>query len=186
MEHGIVVLVREYAMLAVGLKVRAHLRHASQLWRAAAAASRVRCSRRNRCTHGTARHVCTRTSTARTRRISAVNCAHIRLYHQIIQYSVLWQKWVHSKCSGIKGSMYKVMKTWGCVNPVTGTGRTSLDIGVNANLDLVDKCLFRWHLVCLYVCVCVCVCVRVRVNCEVTNLSKYGTRGRPLLCTGLL
>jgi len=40
------------------------------------------------------------------------------------------QKWVHRKCSGIKGSMYKVMKTFvcrGCVNPVTGTGRTSVD-----------------------------------------------------------
>jgi len=35
------------------------------------------------------------------------------------------QKWVHRKCSGIKGSMYKVMKTIvcrGCVNPVTSTG----------------------------------------------------------------
>jgi len=30
------------------------------------------------------------------------------------------QKWVHRKCNGIKGSMYKVMKTFvcrGCVNP---------------------------------------------------------------------
>jgi len=38
--------------------------------------------------------------------------------------------------------MYKVMKTFvcrGCVNPVTGTGRTSVDIGVSANLVLVDK-----------------------------------------------
>jgi len=25
------------------------------------------------------------------------------------------------------------------VNPVTGTGRTSVDIGVNANLDLMDE-----------------------------------------------
>jgi len=52
------------------------------------------------------------------------------------------QKWVHRKCSGIKGSMYKVMKIFvcrGCVNPVTGTGYTSVDIGVNAKLDLVDK-----------------------------------------------
>jgi len=34
------------------------------------------------------------------------------------------------------------MKTFvciGCMNPVTGTGCTSLDIGVNANLELVDK-----------------------------------------------
>jgi len=38
--------------------------------------------------------------------------------------------------------MYKVMKTFicrGCVNPVTGKGRTSVDIGVSANLELVDK-----------------------------------------------
>jgi len=38
--------------------------------------------------------------------------------------------------------MYKVMKTFicrGCVNPVTSTGCTSVDIGVNASLELVDK-----------------------------------------------
>jgi len=38
--------------------------------------------------------------------------------------------------------MYKVMKTFicrGCVIPVTSTGRTSVDIGVNANLEIVDK-----------------------------------------------
>jgi len=39
-----------------------------------------------------------------------------------IQYSN-YQKRVHRKCSGIKGSMHKVMKTFlcrGCVNTVTG------------------------------------------------------------------
>jgi len=42
--------------------------------------------------------------------------------------------------------MYKVMKTFvcrGCVNPVTNQYRmyicTSMNIGVNANLELVDK-----------------------------------------------
>ena len=38
--------------------------------------------------------------------------------------------------------MYKVMKTFvyrGCVNPVTSTEHPSVDIGVNANLELVDK-----------------------------------------------
>jgi len=38
--------------------------------------------------------------------------------------------------------MYKVMKTFvcrGCENPVSGTGCTSVDIGINANLELVDK-----------------------------------------------
>jgi len=44
--------------------------------------------------------------------------------------------------SNMKNPMYKVMKTFicrGCVIPVTGTGHTSVDIGVNANLELVDK-----------------------------------------------
>jgi len=47
------------------------------------------------------------------------------------------QKWVHKKCSDIKGSMYKVMKSFtygGGLNPATSTGRTSVDIDVSANL----------------------------------------------------
>jgi len=47
------------------------------------------------------------------------------------------QKWVHRKCSGIKGSLYKVMKTFicrGCMIPVNGTART----GASGNLELVD------------------------------------------------
>ena len=38
--------------------------------------------------------------------------------------------------------MYKVIKSYicrGCVNPVTGTGHTSIYIGGDANLELVDK-----------------------------------------------
>jgi len=38
--------------------------------------------------------------------------------------------------------MFKVMKTFicrGCINPVTGTVCTSVDIGVKANLQLMDK-----------------------------------------------
>ena len=57
-------------------------------------------------------------------------------------YGTSCQKWLHRKCSGIKGSMYKVMKTFicgSCVNPVTGSGCTSVDIGGDANLELVDK-----------------------------------------------
>jgi len=53
------------------------------------------------------------------------------------------QKWVHKKCSGINGSMYKMMKPFfcrGCVNPVTRTCHTS-DISVNANLESVDRFL---------------------------------------------
>jgi len=34
----------------------------------------------------------------------------------------------------IKSFIYR-----GCLNPVTSTGHTSVDIGVNANLDLVEK-----------------------------------------------
>jgi len=40
------------------------------------------------------------------------------------------QKWVHKKCSGIKGSMSKVMKSFictGCLNLVYSAGRTSVD-----------------------------------------------------------
>jgi len=44
--------------------------------------------------------------------------------------------------SGIKGSMYKVMRSSicrGCSNPVISTGHTNVDIGASANLELVDK-----------------------------------------------
>jgi len=52
------------------------------------------------------------------------------------------KKWVHKKCSGIKSSIYKVMKSFicrGCVNSVTGTGHSSVDNSGDANLELVDK-----------------------------------------------
>jgi len=52
------------------------------------------------------------------------------------------QKWVHKKCNGMKGSMYKVMKSFicrGCSSPVMSTGHTSVDIGASANLEVVDK-----------------------------------------------
>ena len=51
-------------------------------------------------------------------------------------------RWVHKKCSGIKGSMYKVMGSFicrGCSNPVFSTGHTSVDIGASANLEVVDE-----------------------------------------------
>jgi len=38
--------------------------------------------------------------------------------------------------------MYKVMKSFICrdyLNPVISTGHTSVDIGVSANLEVVDK-----------------------------------------------
>jgi len=49
---------------------------------------------------------------------------------------------VHKKCSGTKGSMYKVMKSLicrGCCNPVISTGHTSVNIDASANLELVNK-----------------------------------------------
>lgn len=51
-------------------------------------------------------------------------------------------KWVHKKCSAIKGNMYKVMWSFistGCLNHVIITGHTSVDIGASANLEVVDK-----------------------------------------------
>jgi len=51
------------------------------------------------------------------------------------------QKWVHKKCSGIKGNISK-MKSFicrGCLNPVTSAGHTSVTIGASAKLELVDK-----------------------------------------------
>jgi len=56
------------------------------------------------------------------------------------------QKWLHKKCSGIKGSMSKVAKSFicrGCLNPVTSAGRTSVDIGARAKLELVDKFCYQ-------------------------------------------
>jgi len=58
-----------------------------------------------------------------------------------IQCSIC-QKWVYKKCSGIKGSMYKVMKSFtcrGCSNPVISTGCASVDIGASANLEVPGK-----------------------------------------------
>jgi len=54
----------------------------------------------------------------------------------IIQYSVLVVR------SGYKGKHVQsdeVIFCTGCENPVTGTGFTSVDIGGDANLELVDK-----------------------------------------------
>ena len=49
---------------------------------------------------------------------------------------------VHMKCSGIKGSMSTVVKSFicrGCLNLVTSAGHTSVDIGASAKLEFVDK-----------------------------------------------
>jgi len=61
----------------------------------------------------------------------------------VIQYSVrVVRNEYTKKCSGIKGSMYKVMKSFictGCSNPVISTGRSNVDIGASANLEVVDN-----------------------------------------------
>jgi len=52
------------------------------------------------------------------------------------------EKWVHKKCSGIKGSMSKVAKSFICrgfLNSVTSADRTSVDIEARAKLESVDK-----------------------------------------------
>ena len=46
-----------------------------------------------------------------------------------------YQKWVHKKCTGIKGSISNVAKSFicrGCLNQVTSAGRTNVDIGASA------------------------------------------------------
>jgi len=51
------------------------------------------------------------------------------------------QKWVHKKCSGMKGSMIKVSKSFvcrGCTDQLASMDRTSMDIGDGASLELVD------------------------------------------------
>ena len=53
-----------------------------------------------------------------------------------------YHKWVDKKHSGIKRSMYKVMRSFicrRCSNPVISTGHTSVDVGARANLEVVDK-----------------------------------------------
>ena len=53
-----------------------------------------------------------------------------------------------SKVSGIKGSMYKLMRLFicrGCSNLVISTGHTSVDIGASANLE-VDKFCYLGHM----------------------------------------
>jgi len=47
--------------------------------------------------------------------------------------------WVHKKCTGIQGSMYKVMRSFisrVARNPVISTSHT---ISASANLEVVDK-----------------------------------------------
>ena len=49
------------------------------------------------------------------------------------------QKWVHKKCRGSMSIVAKSFICRGCLNPETSAGRTSVDIGASAKLELVDK-----------------------------------------------
>jgi len=65
--------------------------------------------------------------------------------------------------------MSKVAKSFicrGCLNPVSSAGRTSVDIGASAKLELVDKFCYRAMLCIrgtshgpLSVCLCLCLCL---------------------------
>ena len=60
----------------------------------------------------------------------------------VMQYSVLVVTSGYTRSSGIKGSMYKMMRSFicrGCLNPVISTGHTSVDIGASAILEVVHK-----------------------------------------------
>ena len=88
-------------------------------------------------------------------------------------------KWVHKKCSGIKGSMYKVMKSFicrGCSNPVTSTGRSSVDIIASANLAVVHKFCY------LQTC---CGPARSILTCR-DRSSRYATSPRTFLVGAIL
>ena len=64
-----------------------------------------------------------------------------------IHYSVLvqctsCQKWVHKKCSGVKGSMSKVAKSFicrGCLNSVTSACRTSSTVLGKITFEMISN-----------------------------------------------
>jgi len=57
--------------------------------------------------------------------------------------------------------MSKVAKSFicrGCLNPVTSAGRTSVDIGASAKLELVDKFCYLGDMLSLKILICVITC----------------------------
>jgi len=63
--------------------------------------------------------------------------------------------------------MYKVMKSFicrCCWNPITSTGRASVDIGASANLELVDKLCYLCDLLSVDEDADAAVKVRVRIG----------------------
>jgi len=78
-------------------------------------------------------------------------------------------KWVYKKCSGIKGSMYKVMRSFicrGCSNPVISAGHTSVDIGASANLEVVDKFCYLGDMLSVDGDADAAVEARIRIGCN--------------------
>ena len=81
---------------------------------------------------------------SRCRRLQDDRVVYVVEVLVVIQYNVLvvTNGYTILKCSGMKGSMYKVMRSFicrGCSNTVISTGHTSVDIGASANLEVVDK-----------------------------------------------
>jgi len=81
---------------------------------------------------------------SRCRRLQDGRVVYVAEVLVVIQYNVLVvsHKWVQKKCSGIKGSMYKVMRSFicrGCSNAAISAGHASVDIGASANVEVVDK-----------------------------------------------
>jgi len=65
--------------------------------------------------------------------------------------------------------MHKVMKSFvriGCVNPVTSTGHTSVDIGASANLEFVDKFCYLGDMLTVDRDADAAVGTRIRVGCR--------------------
>jgi len=89
------------------------------------------------------------------------------------------QKSVHKKCNGIKGSISKVMKSFvcrGCLNPVTSTDHTTVDIGGSANLELLDKFCYLGDMLSVDGDADAAVDVRIRIG-----WNKFGQRSKALL-----
>ena len=96
------------------------------------------------------------------------------------------QKWVHQKCSGIKGSMSKVAKSFirrRCLNPVTSASRTSVDIGASAKLELVDKFFTARCYASAVLAMALCLSVRLSFCLSVTSRCSTKTAKRRITQT---
>jgi len=79
---------------------------------------------------------------SRCRRLQDARVVYVAEVLVVIQHNVLVVTSGYTRSSGIKGSMYKMMRSFicrGCLNPVISTGHTSVDIGASAILEVVHK-----------------------------------------------